>query len=74
MKSVLQIEGMSCGKCVARVDTALRAISGVSEVTVNLAAKQAEVAYDPTIASLPDLTAAVSGAGYGVSGVRKLAE
>lgn len=32
----LKIEGMSCGHCVAAVESCLKAISGVENVTVDL--------------------------------------
>lgn len=42
-KVELAIEGMSCGGCAASVDKALRAVSGVRDVRVDLAGKRAEV-------------------------------
>ncbi|MBM4377315.1 MAG: heavy-metal-associated domain-containing protein [Deltaproteobacteria bacterium] len=32
----LRVSGMTCGKCVARVEKALRGVAGVSEVSVDL--------------------------------------
>lgn len=43
MKKVICIEGMRCGHCTSNVDKALREIPGVSDVTVDLAAKTATV-------------------------------
>ena len=40
------VEGMSCGSCVGRVDKALAAVPGVTEVNVNLAAESATVRYE----------------------------
>ena len=37
----LSIEGMSCASCVGRVDRSLTAISGITDVSVNLAAETA---------------------------------
>ena len=42
----LSIDGMSCASCVGRVDKALSALDGVSEVAVNLATEQARFAVD----------------------------
>ena len=42
-KVVLDIEGMSCASCVARVEKALKAAPGVESATVNLATERAEV-------------------------------
>ncbi len=40
---VLPIEGMTCGACVSRVDAALRAVPGVTDVAVDFAAARAIV-------------------------------
>ena len=40
---VLPIEGMTCNLCVTRVDAALRAVPGVTDVAVDLAAARAIV-------------------------------
>ena len=39
----LDIEGMTCATCVARLEKALRAVPGVSNVSVNLASESAQV-------------------------------
>ncbi len=60
------IRGMTCASCVGRVETALRAVPGVSAATVNLATERATVRADVSIT--PDaLVAAVARAGYEVS-------
>ena len=46
MKKTLQVEGMSCGHCVMRVEKALSKVQGVSKVLVSLAGKTAEVEGD----------------------------
>ena len=60
----LPIEGMSCASCASRIETALRAVPGVNEVSVNFAAEEASVTLAPGAA--PDLAAAVEDAGYQV--------
>ena len=42
----LSVEGMSCASCVGRVDRALSALPGVSDVNVNLAAETARMTVD----------------------------
>lgn len=37
------VEGMTCASCVARVEKALKKLSGVQEATVNLATETATV-------------------------------
>ena len=68
MKKLIRIEGMMCAHCVKHVQDALSAVPGVTEVQVNLEAKNAAVttAADVTDAAL---TAAVQDAGYEVTGV-----
>jgi Cu+-exporting ATPase len=40
--TTFQIEGMTCASCVARVERALSAISGVAVASVNLATETAQ--------------------------------
>lgn len=60
----LDIEGMTCATCVARLEKALRAVPGVTSVSVNLASESAKVELVSGAASARDLTAAVHAAGY----------
>ena len=60
METNLKITGMMCPHCQAHVDKALRAVAGVTEVTVDLAGgKAAVVGGDPA-----ELVKAVVDAGY----------
>jgi P-type Cu+ transporter len=64
MKTVtLAIEGMTCGKCVARVDEALREVAGVDAVEVVLEPGSARVQAEGSVA-LSALIEAVEDAGY----------
>ncbi|MCV0440541.1 MAG: heavy metal translocating P-type ATPase [Hydrogenophaga sp.] len=56
------IEGMTCASCVTRVEKALKAVAGVSEVSVNLATERATVRAAGT--AMGALVAAVEKAGY----------
>lgn len=67
-KVTLKIAGMSCEHCVKHVSEALSDLPGVSEVRVDLARGQAEVAYDPTETSTIVMADAVEEAGYDVTG------
>jgi Cu+-exporting ATPase len=62
----LPIEGMTCASCVRRIEKALSRMDGVQEASVNLATEKAHVIFDPSLASLEQLTAAVEKAGYKV--------
>jgi copper chaperone len=61
--STYGVVGMSCGHCVAAVTEALTAVPGVTDVTIDLAAKRATVtsAGPLDVAVVRD---AIEGAGY----------
>jgi Cu+-exporting ATPase len=61
-EAVLEIEGMTCASCVARVEKRLERIDGVS-ASVNLATESARVHY-PSGLDAAALIAAVREAGY----------
>ena len=62
----LQVAGMTCASCVARVEKALQKVPGVSSVSVNLATEKATIEL---LAATPValLKAAVENAGYSAS-------
>lgn len=60
----LLIQGMSCATCVRTITTSLEGLDGVSGVTVNFAADEATVRYDPELVSLAETYDAVTDAGY----------
>ena len=57
----LQIEGMTCASCVARVERALKTVSGVTYASVNLATERAHVIGQADPAAL---IRAIEDAGY----------
>ncbi|MDP1576737.1 MAG: heavy metal translocating P-type ATPase, partial [Cypionkella sp.] len=57
----LQIEGMTCASCVARVERALKSVSGVTDASVNLATERAHVIGKADPAAL---IRAIEDAGY----------
>ncbi len=60
----LEIEGMSCGHCVGRVEEALNGSEGVVEATVDLASETAQVRFTASATSATDIAAIVTEAGY----------
>lgn len=60
----IQIEGMSCAACVARVERALRRVAGVQEAVVNLATARATVYVSSNAIPVEALLQAVERAGY----------
>ncbi|PWL71299.1 MAG: copper-translocating P-type ATPase [Clostridiales bacterium] len=68
MKKIINVEGMSCAHCSARVEKALAAVAGVTSAQVDLEAKIASVTCEGV--SDEQLKAAVEDAGYEVAGIR----
>lgn len=67
-EKTLQIKGMSCGHCSARVEKALNAIDGVT-ATVDLEANSAKVTLLKEVSD-ETLKAAVDNVGYEVVGIK----
>jgi heavy metal translocating P-type ATPase len=62
----LQIEGMTCASCVARIEKALAAVPGVTSAAVNLATERALVSYIAGSVTRAALENAVRVSGYDV--------
>ncbi|MCB1476428.1 MAG: heavy metal translocating P-type ATPase [Rhodobiaceae bacterium] len=60
----LDIDGMHCGNCASRVETALNAVPGVLSASVNAASESARIEVAEGVVQIRDLIAAVEGAGY----------
>jgi Cu+-exporting ATPase len=65
VSTVLEIEGMTCASCAARIERKLNKLEGVS-ATVNYATETATVDFDPAQVSTDDLVGAVESVGYAV--------
>ena len=59
----LELEGMTCASCAARVERGLNELEGV-RASVNLATEKAAVSYDESALDVDALLAAVEAAGY----------
>ena len=62
----LPVLGMTCASCVSHVEGALKGLSGISNVVVNLATGKANLAYDPSRVAVDDLQRAIEEVGYSV--------
>ena len=60
----LNVSGMTCNGCAAKVTRALSSRVGVAKVDVSLAKKTAAVTFDEGLTSVADLRGAVRSAGY----------
>jgi len=61
----LQITGMTCAACAARIEKGLRKLPGVTDAAVNLAMETARVELDASSASVQDVIRKVEQLGYG---------
>ncbi len=66
MKSVLKVEGMTCGHCKMTVEKALKGVSGVSSALVNLENKSVTVEYDGKPETMEKAKQAIVSSGYEV--------
>ena len=64
--TVIRVTGMHCATCAATIEKTLRAVDGVSDVSVSLATGKAVVHYNPAITAVRDFDHAITSAGYGV--------
>ncbi|MEO8508101.1 MAG: heavy-metal-associated domain-containing protein [Betaproteobacteria bacterium] len=62
----MNVQGMTCGGCVASVTRVLKAVPGVADVAVTLTPGAAKVTFDPARTGAPALRSAIEGAGYDV--------
>lgn len=65
-KLTLPVEGMSCGKCAAKIDNALRGTDGVMDCTVSHVAKKADIEFDAALVDKEGLIKIIEGLGYTV--------
>ncbi len=68
----LQITGMHCASCSARLEKALNQLPDVT-ATVNIATEKAHIAYDPRRTTVADLIKAVQGTGFDAHPLRDFA-
>jgi len=63
-RAELKLSGISCAACAARIEKTLEKLPGVVMAAVNLATEKAVVEYNPAEVGVPQMKAAVAGAGY----------
>src|SRR5512143_1963082 len=68
--TTLDVTGMTCAACGARVGRALKQAPGVSDANVNLVTAKATVEFDPGATSAEDLADVVRSTGYGAEVAR----
>lgn len=65
----LTIPDISCEHCANAVSYALRRLKGVEEVDVNIADKQAQVAFDDSLVNVDAMKTALAEKAYPVASV-----
>ncbi|MCL6560010.1 MAG: copper ion binding protein, partial [Firmicutes bacterium] len=65
-KATIDIEGMSCASCAARIGKALNDTEGVLEASVNFATGKAAVLYDPARLQVNKIIERITSLGYRV--------
>ncbi|KAF5937133.1 hypothetical protein HYC85_024639 [Camellia sinensis] len=60
----IQIKGMTCTSCSTTVESALQLVPGVQKAQVALATEEAEICYDPKIASYNKLIDVIENTGF----------
>ena len=68
-----RVDGMDCASCASKIDTAVRRMPGVSDVSVSVTAGTMRVRHDVT-SDLDAIRRKVSGLGYGVTPADAAAE
>lgn len=63
-KTILRSQELSCPSCIAKIETALKSLNGVSEAKVNFNSGKIEVQHDPQTAKVEDLVKAIKSVGY----------
>jgi Cu+-exporting ATPase len=64
-KAVLNINGMTCAACSARIEKKLGRLDGVISANVNLTTEKATVEYNPAEIKISEMISAVKALGYG---------
>jgi P-type Cu+ transporter len=73
-KTVLNITGMSCAACSARIEKKLSRMEGVHTAGVNLTTEKATVEYDPNTVGVSDLIHAIESLGYGAEKAEEISK
>jgi copper chaperone CopZ len=63
-KTFLRSQELSCPSCVAKIETALKAVNGVTEAKVYFNTGKIEIQHDPQVVTAGDLVMTVKSVGY----------
>ena len=63
-KTLLRSQELTCPSCVAKIESALKVLNGVTDAKVYFNTGKIEVQHDPLVAKDEDLVKAVKSVGY----------
>ena len=63
-KEMLNIEGMTCAACSARIEKVIGKLDGINKINVNLATEKANIEYDPLKIKLNEIKNNIDKLGY----------
>ena len=69
-KLILPITGMTCANCAANIERGVKKLKGVADASVNFAAENAAVSFDPQQLQLRDVVEKIHNSGFGVTTTR----
>lgn len=64
MKSLFNVEGMSCPNCASKIEILLKSKKGVEDVNLNFATGKMKVDYNPELITKEDIKNIVDKIGY----------
>ena len=66
-QELVKIEGMTCQHCVQTIKEALKKISGLNSIDVDLDKKEVDISFDENETSLQEITNKIVGIGFELS-------
>ncbi|XP_050305384.1 copper-transporting ATPase 1 isoform X2 [Anthonomus grandis grandis] len=63
-KCYIHIKGMTCGSCVAAIEKHVQKIPGCHKILVSLLSARAEVQFDPSLVTPPDIATSITDLGF----------
>ena len=64
MKTILRSKELTCPSCIAKIEKAVKALSGVESVVVHFNTGKIEVQHDPEVVKAEELEKAIHAVGY----------
>ena len=63
---IVKIKGMSCTSCASNIESKLKKVEGVSNVSVNFASEKAQIEFDPNYVKAENIIEIITSLGYEV--------